>query len=81
MRIAATLIANLLGRPRSRTSSRSGSSKPQKGTPLFVEEMLSMLIDDGLLVREGDRWIATGDLGSVSVPPTIQALLAARLDR
>src|SRR4029450_5862437 len=52
-----------------------------EGTPLFVEEMLSMLIDDGVLGLEGDRWIATGDLKNLSVPPTTQALLAARLDR
>ena len=31
--------------------------------------------------REGERWVATGDLDEVAVPPTIQALLAARLDR
>jgi class 3 adenylate cyclase/tetratricopeptide (TPR) repeat protein len=37
-----------------------------EGNPLFVEEMLSML---------------TEDLDAISVPPTIQALLAARLDR
>ena len=30
-----------------------------EGNPLFVEEMLSMLIDDGLLVRENGRWAAT----------------------
>ena len=40
-----------------------------------------MLIDDGLLVREDGRWAATRDLAAVPVPPTIQALLAARLDR
>ena len=40
-----------------------------------------MLIDDGLLVRENGRWAATRDLAAVPVPPTIQALLAARLDR
>ena len=52
-----------------------------EGNPLFVEEMLSMLIDDGLLVRENGRWAATRDLAAVPVPPTIHALLAARLDR
>jgi class 3 adenylate cyclase len=51
------------------------------GNPLFVEETLAMLVDDGLLRREGERWVATGDLDEVAVPPTIQALLAARLDR
>ena len=40
-----------------------------------------MLIDDGLLVRDHGHWAATGDIGAVRVPPTIQALLAARLDR
>ena len=40
-----------------------------------------MLIDDGYLVREDDRWVAAGDLSEVKVPPTVQALIAARLDR
>ena len=48
---------------------------------MFVEEMLSMLIDDGSLAREGDRWVATGPLVDLRVPPTIQALLAARLEQ
>ena len=52
-----------------------------EGNPLFVEEMFSMLIDDGLLQRDNGRWIATGDLAEVRVPPSIQALLASRLDR
>ena len=33
-----------------------------EGNPLFVEEMLAMLVDDGLIVRDEDRWIAVGDL-------------------
>jgi hypothetical protein len=40
-----------------------------------------MLIDDHLLVREDGSWVATRELATVPVPPTIQALLAARLDR
>jgi tetratricopeptide (TPR) repeat protein len=34
-----------------------------------------------VLVERDGRWLATGDLPVVRVPPTIQALLAARLDR
>jgi class 3 adenylate cyclase/tetratricopeptide (TPR) repeat protein len=75
------LIANLLRRAALPDEARVRILEAAEGTPLFVEEMLSMLIDDGLLVLEGDRWIATGDLENVSVPPTIRALLAARLDR
>ena len=39
-----------------------------------------MLIDEGLIRFEDGRWRATGIVDRVSVPPTIQALLAARLD-
>ena len=52
-----------------------------EGNPLFVEELLEMLIDDALLERSNGSWVAVGDLSAISVPPTIQALLAARLDR
>ena len=52
-----------------------------EGNPLFVEEMLRMLIDDGLLTRSDGEWVPAGDLSQITVPPTIHALLAARLDR
>ena len=51
-----------------------------EGNPLFVEQMVSMLIDEGMLVRDGDRWVATDRSADYIVPPTIHALLAARLD-
>lgn len=40
-----------------------------------------MLIDEGALRREQGRWVATTDLSSLAIPPTIQSLLDARLDR
>src|SRR5262249_27051183 len=42
---------------------------------------LSMLVDEGVLVEDGRSWTAVGDLSEVRVPPSIQALLAARLER
>ena len=51
------------------------------GNPLFVEQMLSMLIDDGLLRQEDGVWSPVQDLDQVDVPPSVQALVAARLDR
>jgi len=51
-----------------------------EGNPLFVEQLLSMLIDDGVLRRSNGDWIAEEDLSGISVPPTINALLTARLD-
>ena len=53
-----------------------------EGNPLFLEETLAMLIDEGLLVDEQGRYVLRIDPASiVKVPPTIQAVLAARLDR
>ena len=75
------LIENLLGGGSLDESTRRRILAAAEGNPLFVEETIAMLIDDGLLRREGDTWTATRDPGDVSVPPTIQALLDARLDR
>ncbi|MEX2547388.1 MAG: adenylate/guanylate cyclase domain-containing protein [Chloroflexota bacterium] len=52
-----------------------------EGNPLFVEEMIAMLIDSGVLVQTDGKWTAASALADVTVPPSIQALLAARLDR
>jgi class 3 adenylate cyclase len=51
------------------------------GNPLFVEQLLAMLLEDGTLAREGSGWVLRGDVSSVRIPPTITALLEARLDR
>ena len=60
---------NLLGRAALPDEARGRILAAAEGTPLFVEEMLSMLIDDGSLARDGDRWVATGPLVDLRVPP------------
>lgn len=52
-----------------------------EGNPLYVEEILKMLIDDRALEKQDGRWAIAGELGDFSIPPTIHALVAARLDR
>ena len=75
-----TLISRLLdiddlpAELRARVVSRS------EGNPLFCEEFLRMLIDDGRVARVDDRWRATASVSDVRVPESIHALLAARLD-
>ena len=51
------------------------------GNPLFLEEILRMLVDEGRLAREGDAWVVAGDLSGLRIPPTVSALLSSRLDR
>ena len=50
------------------------------GNPLFVEQVLHMLIDDGRLEHAEEGWRTTGDAVAIEVPPTIEAILAARID-
>ena len=75
------LVANLLGSANVSADAKDRIIEAAGGNPFFVEEIVSMLIDDGLLVRDGGSWLATADLSHVALPPTISALLAARLDR
>jgi tetratricopeptide (TPR) repeat protein len=50
------------------------------GNPLFLEELFAMLVDAGLLVFAKDRWLAAGDISSIPMPLTLEALLSSRLD-
>jgi class 3 adenylate cyclase len=73
------LVENLLGGTLdSRIQATIGAAA--EGNPLYVEELVAMLIDDGVLRRDNGRWVAVGELTSITIPPGIGALLAARLD-
>jgi class 3 adenylate cyclase/tetratricopeptide (TPR) repeat protein len=78
---AGALLENLLGGANLPKPAYDRILAAAEGNPLFVEEMLGMLIDDGLLRQEDGAWRAAADLADLTVPPTIQLLLAARLDR
>jgi class 3 adenylate cyclase/tetratricopeptide (TPR) repeat protein len=76
---AADLLRRLLGTARLGTGTAARILEVAEGNPLFVVEVVAMLIDDGVLpVGDGRGPV---ELTAIAVPPTIQALLAARLDR
>jgi class 3 adenylate cyclase/tetratricopeptide (TPR) repeat protein len=52
-----------------------------EGVPLYAIETVRMLVDDGRLTASDDGiYRLTGDLTEIAVPPTLTALIAARLD-
>src|SRR5215211_5740827 len=77
---SATLLEHLAGEAALPPDATDRITRTAEGNPLFLEELLAMLIEEGRLRRDGGRWVAN-DLAAASTPPTIQALLAARLDR
>ncbi|HWL64384.1 MAG TPA: adenylate/guanylate cyclase domain-containing protein, partial [Actinomycetota bacterium] len=52
-----------------------------EGNPLYVEELVRALIDAGLMERTESGWQVVGDIADLEIPPSIGALVAARLDR
>ena len=51
-----------------------------EGNPFFMEETVQALFDDGALVRNGTVKL-TRSLSQLKIPPTVQAILASRMDR
>ena len=51
-----------------------------EGKPFFMEEIVQALFEDGVLQRNGSVKLAKS-MNAVKVPATVQAVLAARIDR
>jgi len=52
-----------------------------EGSPLFIEELIKMLIDEGVIETMGEPWqVRLEKLAVVHVPPTLTGILQARLD-
>ncbi|MGH7337626.1 MAG: hypothetical protein ACREI7_08615, partial [Myxococcota bacterium] len=78
---ATRLAASVIGADQLPAAVAGRVLATSEGNPLFVGELVRMLVQDGALVREGDRWTTAVELARLEMPPTIQALLAARIER
>jgi DNA-binding SARP family transcriptional activator/tetratricopeptide (TPR) repeat protein len=75
------LIESLLGSSSPPATVANLVAEVTEGNPLFTEEFLALLIDRDLLRVSDGRWTIPAELSQLPVPPTINALLAARLER
>lgn len=52
-----------------------------EGNPLFVGELMRMLVDDRVIVETDHGWQLRIDADAIDVPPTIQSMLSTRIER
>jgi class 3 adenylate cyclase len=76
-----SLVANLLEIESLPDHVRDRILARAEGNPFFVEEVVRMLIEHGVIVAEGKSWIATDDVGGIAIPETLHGLLLARIDQ
>src|SRR5207245_10806105 len=52
-----------------------------RGNPLFVEEMIRSLVERGVLRGERGAYGLAAPIEEITLPETVQAVLASRIDR
>jgi class 3 adenylate cyclase len=77
----AALVTELLGPHSSVGEFAAMIAERAAGNPFFVEEMVRELADRGVLRGNRGAYVSTADAGEVGVPATLQATIAARIDR
>ena len=77
----AALVSELLGSDPSVGGVITMITEKAAGNPFFAEEMVRDLAERGVLRGNRSAYEATADAGEVSVPATLQATIAARIDR
>src|SRR5271166_2540084 len=78
---ARALVTQLLGTHPSVAGLAAQVAERAAGNPLFVEEIVHDLCDRGVLEGERGAHVSAGGLTDVTVPATLQAAIAARIDR
>ncbi len=77
---AQELLTALMGDDESTLPLKRLIIERTEGNPFFMEEMVQALFEQGVLVRNGAVRLAK-PLNDIRVPPTVQAILASRIDR
>jgi class 3 adenylate cyclase len=77
----AALVLQLLGPDSSVGGLATMIAERAAGNPFFAEEMVRELAERGVLCGEPGAYLSAAEVGEVSVPATLQATIAARIDR
>ena len=77
---AKEILTTLLGNDESLILLKRLIAEKTEGNPLFMEEIVLSLFEDGTLARNGDVKLAK-PLAILSIPLTVQGIIASRIDR
>ena len=77
---ASEMLHSLLGNAAELAPLKQLIIEKTEGNPFFMEEMFEVLLDDGALIRNGTIKLVK-PLAQLKIPPTVQGILAARIDR
>ncbi len=77
----AALVTEMLGHDPSVGELGQKIAERAAGNPFFAEEMVRELAERGVLRGEPGAYLSAADVSEVSVPVTLQATIAARIDR
>ena len=77
----AALVSELLGPDASNGALGRTVADLAAGNPFFVEEIVRELAERGVLQGQTGAFVSTADVSEAKVPATLQATIAARIDR
>ena len=76
-----SLVANLLEIESLPERVRDLILKKAEGNPFFMEEVIRMLIERGVILLQDGNWIAQQEISDRDIPDNLNGLLLARIDR
>jgi adenylate cyclase len=77
----AALLGELLGPDPSTGDLGERIRERTQGNPFFIEELVQALAENGSLVGTRGAYRLAAPVAEMAIPPTVQAVLAARIDR
>ena len=77
---AAEMLSAMVGDEAALDSLKATIIERTQGNPFFMEEMVQVLFDQGVLVRDGAVTMAK-PFTSIQIPSTVKGILAARIDK
>jgi class 3 adenylate cyclase/tetratricopeptide (TPR) repeat protein len=78
---AEQLLETLVGEDASTQPLQRSLVARTEGNPFFLEESVRMLADTGMLQGDPGAYRLAQEITALNVPPTVQAVLASRIDR